>query len=681
MEFTFKSLSFRLIGDRLCLTKIGPVALPAETAPSILAEVQIEGEHKDSHFGVKTVCSSEGNRLRYVSHAIDGDRLTVRSESEKIACAVIFEGYGDTDAVRIRTEVKNRSDEAIRLEYVSSFVLTGVGGIGPDEERLFLTRFPQGHHRECQPRRLSLYDLGLYTKGNIGQNKVSFGNVGSWSTKEALPQCLIEDEKNGAVLMFEIESNASWYYEISDYAGALYLYLGGPTETCGSWTKVLKPGETYETVPVAIAVSDTVNGVIAAMTRCRRHVAGFAPADRSLPVIYNEYMHFSWDSPTQENTRRAAVAAAASGAEYYVIDCGWHNEEPGSEIYPYVGQWKESRARFPDGVRATLDFIRSLGMKPGLWIEPEIIGWKCKDMLAYYDDDCFLRRGGKKIFVMGRYFLDYRNQKVRDYMDETLRRMIEDYGAAYVKFDYNEDLGVGTDSDGTDSYGEGLEQAAAAFLAWVDAIRARYPDVIFEACASGGMRMDYRTLSHFSLVSTSDQVRYQLYPYIAGNILSAALPEQAAVWSYPVADGQKNEDITLDSVDINMVNSFLGRMHLASRLFELDETKISRVNEGVAYYKSLSEVKKKAVPFFPEGFTDFRRDHVVSGFRDGKRFYLAVWHLKGDGAIPVALPGEIADARIGFPAESDASLTVNGDRLTVSFPRSEGAVFLEITLA
>jgi hypothetical protein len=49
-------------------------------------------------------------------------------------------------------------------------------------------------------------------------------------------------------------------------------------------------------------------------------------------------MHLSWDSPTEETTRLYAPIVASTGAEYYVIDCGWHNEEPGNVIYPYVGQ-------------------------------------------------------------------------------------------------------------------------------------------------------------------------------------------------------------------------------------------------------------------------------------------------------------------------------------------------------
>lgn len=72
--------------------------------------------------------------------------------------------------------------------------------------------------------------------------------------------------------------------------------------------------------------------------------------------------------------------------------------------------------------------------------------------------------------------------------------MVEDYGAEYIKFDCNQDLGIGCDGDGI---GDGLESAANAFLSWVDEVKSAFPEVLFEACASGGMRLDYKTLSHF----------------------------------------------------------------------------------------------------------------------------------------------------------------------------------------
>ena len=82
-----------------------------------------------------------------------------------------------------------------------------------------------------------------------------------------------------------------------------------------------------------------------------------------------------------------------------------------------------------------------------------------------------------------------------------------------IKTDYNQDAGVGTERDAA-SFGEGLELCAKAYLGWVDEMRARFPQVLFETCASGGLRMDHETLQHFSIVSTSDQTDYKKYPYI-----------------------------------------------------------------------------------------------------------------------------------------------------------------------
>lgn len=96
-------------------------------------------------------------------------------------------------------------------------------------------------------------------------------------------------------------------------------------------------------------------------------------------------------------------------------------------------------------------------MKAGLWIEPEVVGYQCEKMLAYYDEDCFLHRYGKKICTMGRYFLNFRNTKVVDYLTDTIRRMVEEYGAEYIKMDYNQDMGIGTGAEG-ESLGEGLEE-------------------------------------------------------------------------------------------------------------------------------------------------------------------------------------------------------------------------------
>jgi len=679
MKLEFGNLLFEIVKDKIFLRSFGKFK---PLNDSNFLEIQIAGEDKPSHMGVKMANSSEGSRLLYKSHNQNENSLEITQESELVRTVTSFETYPSANTIRISTCVTNISDKDIFLEDVSTLVLYGISDKGTDNtDNLFFTRFIQSHHMECQPQKHPFSDYGFISSENQrdSQKRISFSNVGSWSTKEELPQGIIENTGLKQLLMFQIESCASWYYEISDKSNDIYLYLGGPNSSFGNWSKMLEPGKSYTTVSAAVSFGETLNDVIGEMTKYRRHIFKLSEPDKNLPAIFNEYMHLSWDSPTEENTKKYAPVAAKCGIEYYVIDCGWHNEEPGDRIYPYVGQWKESKSRFPHGIRKTTDFIRSLGMKAGLWIEPEIIGIKCSEMLEYYDDDCFLQRFGKKISANGRYFLDYRNPKVIKYMTETIRRMVEDYGADYIKFDYNQDSGIGTDLNSL-TFGEGLELSLNAFFEWVNNMRKLFPDVIFEGCASGGMRMDYKTLSHFSLISTSDQTDYLKYPYIVGNILSAVIPEQAAVWSYPTGDCDNINNVSDDRIIMNMINSFSGRLHLASHLEWLSEKQLGIISEGVKLYKSLSEIKNTALPYFPSGFNKFGSDLVSAGLIDNNKIYLGVWNLSGENEKKITVHKKIKDVSLAFPLEANVDFEFKDNVLFANFMHSKTAAFFIITL-
>ncbi|MBQ7800255.1 MAG: alpha-galactosidase [Oscillospiraceae bacterium] len=683
MNITFKNLEFKVNGDnKTFMTRCGHYSCE-DGSP--IVEIQIAGENRPSNPGMKSIGTSESRALSYQSHEIEGDTLVITQKSEKLLVKTYYVTYSDTNAVRVYSEIENISGEKLTLDEASCLVVHGIGTT-KEADSIYFTEFAQSHHNECQPIRRSLDERGLYEYCRCG--RVSFTNVGSWSSKERLPQGILENEKTGEWSMFEIEANCSWYYEMSAVGDSrYYLYLSGANRSQGSWYKTLSAGEKYTTLTAAICFGSDLNSVVGEMTKYRRHICGLSKADQKLPAIYNEYMHLSWDNPTEETTALYAPVVAKTGVEYYVIDCGWHNEEPGYQVYPYVGQWKESNARFPHGVKATTDMIRSLGMKPGLWIEPEVVGVKCQEMVDYYDDDCFFMRDGKRVAINNRYLLDYRNPKVIEYMSETIRRMVEDYGADYIKFDYNRDSGVGTELNAS-SAGSGLEEAADAFAKWVKAMSERFPHVVFEGCASGGMRMDYKSMSVFSMVSTSDQTNYLKYPCIVGNVLSAIIPEQAAVWSYPVrkliepgvAEADfKDAVITDNDVVINMVNSFLGRIHLASDLRKLTEKQLSLVTEGVEVYNSLSEMKKTALPYFPMGLTRFGKEKIAAGLKDDKTIYLAVWTLGGDKSVDVEIKEGIEKAEMVYPYENNAEFKAEGNTLKINFNMAPSAALFKIT--
>ncbi len=694
MEMKFRGLEFEVIDEKIYLTKCLGIASckdPSKKHLFQMSDVHVSGENYASRGTSKQYLSSECDRLRYISYTETRNELTILQMNERLWVTTHFVAFDDTNTIKVWTDVTNASKEPVRIESASSLTFYGLGEKGTHSVKdLSLYRFYNSWHIECQPVKLSFYQMGLFNGNDRNcYKRISGTNTGSWSTKGELPQGIIVDEQTGKHFMFQIESNNSWHYEFGDHDGLIYCNLGGANMVDNQWSKVLGPEQNFSTMAVAIVGGDSVNEVVGEMTKYRRQIVRPNFPDKTLPTIFNEYMHFSWDCPTEEHTKLVAPIAAEVGCKYYVIDCGWHDECEANIIYKYVGSWKESNVRFPSGLQKTIDYIKSLGLKPGLWIEPEIIGCDNAEMMEYYDEDCFFHRNGKLLTTADRRFLDYRKEKVKKYMTETIDRMVA-YGVEYIKLDYNQDCGPGNDID-SDSLGDGLIECSNAFLEWLEGMMDKYPNVVFEACASGGQRMDYRTLSKFSVTSTSDQTDYRKYPCIAGNILSAVLPEQAAVWSYPVVpegvDIWTNgvdtvcEHVSNEQVIMNMVNSFLGRMHLASALHLLNDERKAFIKEGIEYYDSITPAKKKAVPYLPWGFTDFFQDKVASGFIAEKTLYLALWNRDGDGNFEIDIPEyKIKSAKIAYPKASKEKIEVSGHTIKVQLPKGYSARFVEVEL-
>ena len=85
--------------------------------------------------------------------------------------------------------------------------------------------------------------------------------------------------------------------------------------------------------------------------------------------------------------------AAELGCEYYCMDAGWYADGTWWET---VGEWKEEKKRFPNGIKKVFDYIKSKGMHPGIWLEIEVIGINCP-ILNEFNDDCFFVRHGKRV--------------------------------------------------------------------------------------------------------------------------------------------------------------------------------------------------------------------------------------------------------------------------------------------
>ena len=605
-----------------------------------LVEVQCPGlDRPEMRFGTGYTVTAPGYRMAYSGHIDErnelGRKLVITTEDQPtgLIARSHLQFYDGIPVVRSYTEVINQGKAPLILEYVSSFALTGIEkeGEGLPEEKLQVLIAHHGWEKEFCFKRHSLADFGMQTTQDLpwrqSSQVISVSNTGNWSCQRYLPMGAVINQSAGSALFWQIEQNGSWYWEISDQAGHMYLQLSGPNEQYSHWYKRLLPGESFTSVPAAVgSVLGDIDEIGAALTAYRRKIRRPNRDDEELPVIFNDYMHSVYGNPTTEKELPLIKKAAQAGCRYYVIDCGWYSD---GEWWSGVGEWIPSQKRFPGGLKALLDKIREAGMIPGLWLELEVMGIHCPKA-RQVPSDWFFTRHGALVMDRSRYQLDFRNPQVIGHANEVIDRLVRDYGIGYIKMDYNIEPGMGTEWM-ADSPGDGLLGHNRAYLAWLESVFDRYPDLVIENCSSGGLRMDYAMLSRYSIQSTSDIEDHLMYATVAANAPMALTPEQAAIWSYPSSEGDEEETI------FNMVSCLLMRIHQSGPLADLDPARYALVKEALELYRKIRGDIPHALPFWPLGLATYRDAFLALGLRAGDIDYLAVWK-RGDEGDTLVLP-------------------------------------------
>lgn len=600
-----------------------------------------------------------GEKLRFdriVTSEKNGSRLfTIRYTREDLHLDVLsrYQFFGDDlPVVRRWVEITNSGDAPVGLEHVSSLTAyhLGAGGRKPWNERLCLHVPFSSWSGEGQWQRLSCAQAGL-TSSNCSHYRARC--LGSRASAEKSPMAMLEDTEAGTIWFWQIENSSSWLWEaglleFNDIQHGLYLTAGGPDEEHGHWYRELNKGETFSSVPVALGcVRGGFEQAVQALTAYRR-TACRKPhkKDDALPVIFNDYMNCLWGDPTFEKEKPLIEAAARAGCEYYCIDSAWY-AEPGEHWWPGVGHWQVNTKRFGKGeFFEMMDLIRRKGMVPGLWIEAEVVG--VNNSIAEKPDAWFYTRHGKRIIYNGRYFLNFSNPEVIAHLDTVIDRMVNEYGAGYIKNDYNIDLHHGTET-GADSFGDGLLRHTRNLYRWIDAIHERHPHLIWENCAAGGLRTDYGILSHAQLQSSSDLDLYSQYSALSLGCTATVLPEQLAVWAYPTDPSDEEAAI------YNMVNALLCRIHLSGKPADLNQSCFGLVKEALDYYKSTRGLIAQSVPFYPLGLKGVCDDKcwLALGMKALGESRIAVWRKNAESQtcfIPVDYMDRVSSVTCVYPA-------------------------------
>jgi alpha-galactosidase len=203
---------------------------------------------------------------------------------------------------------------------------------------------------------------------------------------------------------------------------------------------------------------------------------------------------------TAERVQAQMERAAAVGAEVFFIDASWYTP-PGGNWYTTVGDWQVDRQRFPEGVAPFREQARRLGLLFGLWMDAERLGAESQMARAHPDWLATAYDGRQRLGDM----LDLTKPEVAQWMEDQIARVISEHALDMFRLDMNVGRigpAAATRRDGylENSYWRYYE----ALYAIYDRLRERFPEVIFEHCASGGGRSDIAMVSRFAHTWVTD---------------------------------------------------------------------------------------------------------------------------------------------------------------------------------
>ena len=664
-----------------------------------LVDVRLSGEANLSDKTAKSMIGGYiASRLRYKSHSeekgtLPGEKtlhVVLHDEKTGITATKHMSIFDGLPFLRSSTTVRNDSSVPIVVNAIPALI---VGGLCSSKKwwhdyRIHYANNTWFRETNWQTRNLpdvGLDDLGLYstmpsTMTHLASMATfSLSNRSSFSSQRYLPMGFLSRVPESGpeeTWIWQVESNASWKWELGDYNDNLYIGAGGPSADDHDWREKLAPGEETTSVTACVGhVYAEQDAAFAALTNYRRRIRRPHVDHERLPIIFNDYMNCLMGDPTEDKILALLGPVAASGAEYFVIDAGWYADD--GNWWDDVGEWQPSQRRFPSGFKVLLDKILDAGLRPGLWIEPEVIGVR-NSMAQNLPNEAFFQRDGQRITEKGRYQLDFRHPAVRQHLDTVFDKYVRDFGVGYFKFDYNIEVTQGTDVNAS-SAGSAQLGHNRAYLAWVSSLLDRYPDLVIENCSSGAQRMDYAMLATHTLQSTSDQQDPEMYAAISATVHTAVAPEQGATWAYPQPSW--SDEINA----LTVVNSLLGRIHLSGRLDIMSEAQLKIVYDGMKVYRDIRGDIPHSEPFWPLGLAGWHDEWLALGMKakttgGAKRCYMAVWRRGGSTScvLPVA-PfkglGKVVKVELLYPTmmETKSSWDEAAAALTVEVPETSCA--------
>ena len=375
------------------------------------------------------------------------------------------------------------------------------------------------------------------------------------------------------------------HYEACEYNAFGKLRLVSGINPMG-FSYQIGVGESFESPEAVMTYSpDGYNGMSQNMHAfVRECIVRGTWKKKERPVLLNSWEAAYFDI-NERKLLKLAKAARDVGIELFVIDDGWFGER--NDDKTSLGDWYVNPKKLPDGVSGLCKKINDLGLSFGIWVEPEMINVESN---LYKEHPDWTMDIPGKIHAEGRNqrMLDRANPEVVDYMIASMSNLFASANIAYVKWDMNRIV-----SDCYSKYlpaerqGETLHRYVLGLYRMMDELTKRFPEILFEGCASGGNRFDLGILCFFPQIWASDNTD-AVYRVNGMNGYSYGYP--MSVMGAHVSSCPNHQTLRITPLETRFAVATFGVLGYECNLCDMKKEDLEEIRKQIALYKEWRNV-------------------------------------------------------------------------------------------
>lgn len=370
--------------------------------------------------------------------------------------------------------------------------------------------------------------------------------------------------------------------EMSQFDSVRMVMGINPDDFC--WK--LEPKESFQT-PEAVLVYSAEG--LGGMTHSfhdlyRKHLIRSPYKDKKRPILINNWEATYFDF-NEEKLIRIAKQASELGIEMLVMDDGWFGARDNDRCA--LGDWQVNGKKLKGGLEYLVEEVNKLGMKFGIWFEPEMIS-PDSDLYRAHPDWAIAVPGREPAMAREQYVLDLTRKEVRDYAYECVAKILRSANIEYVKWDMNRPLcDIGGAMLPADRQGELYHRYVLALYEMQERLLAEFPHLLLENCSGGGARFDAGMLYYSPQIWCSDDT----------DAVERLMIQEGTSLVYPLsAMGAHVSDCPNHAIGRSTPFETRGYVALAGTFgYELDVTKIAEeeramIPEQVSLYHKYNDL-------------------------------------------------------------------------------------------